>query len=536
MELYPDGGHLVILPPPNHVGDRHPSEHRKFIDQTKLVLDAILCDGVCPSVDPRWLTEEKVTDPHKELVRVAFRPIGRRVMRRSVYTWRVYSVEENGAMTWIEEPEEGEAPSSWLHPQTLGSMKYLLGRDKVLPHLHGLPMYPLSLVVVAKSVEGHPSLIRHYLAARCRKRRTYVVVGYVRSVGNEKRVVSSSCTTDEGGDATSFLSVSGANDVSLDVESLERVAGGRHGVVTLSPPYSLAKVRCGVIGREDGEAETIRLYELYAYFTSDGNDNNEDPMSPPSLTLASEVTNLEDLRRLFHEYHEEQHQHSNNSGDKICKPFCDAMRPSQHKVVFPARKQVAHEMQRLTVIPPSSSWKIGSVVSTEESQHVEFKAPLQSQRVDVLAQSKLVNWSSVYVCAFANTHGGSLLYGVNDQGIVVGVTLPDVESVRGTFQQGMARIYPTLPRNGVSITTVRTTTSNSGNWWEQSSTEQQATNTPPSAPLALIQVVTCGGVAPFYTCGCHGPAWGRFLASTQVISTAVLLERIDSYLCDTHPI
>merc|ERR550519_3337580 len=91
---------------------------------------------------------------------------------------------------------------------------------------------------------------------------------------------------------------------------------------------------------------------------------------------------------------------------------------------------------------------IGEELCETESRSVEYKAG-----GCLFVREQLEQIVQKYACAFLNAEGGTLLAGVNDAGIVNGVSMgyEDWKSITYTVERELERFRPVVPRSLYSL-------------------------------------------------------------------------------------
>ena len=83
---------------------------------------------------------------------------------------------------------------------------------------------------------------------------------------------------------------------------------------------------------------------------------------------------------------------------------------------------------------------------------------IESQTVELKREIGDMQGPIKTACAFANTHGGKIFFGVDDKGIAVGIPTDELDRTQQRMMQGMRQLSPVpfyeidvLEENGVNI-------------------------------------------------------------------------------------
>lgn len=186
--------------------------------------------------------------------------------------------------------------------------------------------------------------------------------------------------------------------------------------------------------------------------------------------------------------------------------------------------------------------KSGTVLQQDEGAIVEYKAGVNVWDDSNAEGERWKNKSNAErlrhtVGAFANTLGGFLVVGVNNDGVVEGQAAVDED---GKIDVRLSGFCPAMVHGAVTMKEYRVTQASDApktlpaGWWKSTTA---STSSPSTSKQRLLRVVRVEkGTAPFY-CAATG-VWPsvRLTASTVAMPTTVALQRIMMQLplADTH--
>ena len=604
----PNGGVLDII----RISSYTSPDWRALRDSYCIYIDALLTEQIVPPTDPRNIQEifpedyERKTEGYEIILRLRIQnslaEYYPNLMRCSAFDRIIYTIDNEHRLNTLDSTDVNCTRSAQfgrilqlfaipvlrtlMHPG-----KQFLGRESQWGNYVLLCLTVVAICPDEGCTTYSPcKMYRWFLAARNRKQKSLVTVGYIRTPAKNHKVASEIYTNLE---YSTFSRMS----YHLDTTSLIRVGGSRALQAAYAcnwknttkkprcPLYNVV-VECGIGAFSNFQQETpldalnftsndaarkesecvlpnvcIRLHELqlHVLYTPPSLSstlrqiqklamlNNMSRIGETENTLPINATSSSSIR-------EKTSGLPQNMDITKCIAGIVSNMNNRTRTAFSVSGKLCKQKLLKLVSRQTTVLRVGDQLNGNQSFETsfrEFKSSSASNEnelhktdagtrekspsIDDTCTSKIlrvhVQRACTYATSFLNTYGGILFMGVNDDGLVSGINAENCMKISSAFRTGLSGVRPVVNQHMTHFIVQRLEPVSKKCRTEETTNFTETKHETKARDKRLIQFAVCDGPAPFYTAGNanSAPAYGRFLASTIPMHSSVLLERLVSY-------